>query len=68
METKFNVPSITCSICSNRIKSELSEMDGIESVNVDLKTQTVSVSYDPSQYQPKDIRGKIAGMGYEVLQ
>ena len=68
METTFTVPSITCSICSNRIKSELGGMDGIDGIDVDLKTQTVKVSYNPAQQQPRDIRGKIAEMGYEVLQ
>ena len=68
METTFTVPSITCSICSNRIKTELGGMPGIENIDVDLKSQTVKVSYNPAQNQPRDIRGKIAAMGYEVLQ
>ncbi|MEN6315063.1 MAG: heavy metal-associated domain-containing protein [Clostridiaceae bacterium] len=68
METTFTVPSISCSICSNRIKTELGGMEGIEGIDVDLKAQTVKVAYDPAQHQPKDIRGKIAEMGYEVLQ
>lgn len=68
METTFTVPSITCSICSNRIKSELGAMAGINGIDVDLKSQTVKVSYNPSQYQPRDIRSKIADMGYEVMQ
>jgi len=68
METTFTVPSISCSICSNRIKTELGAMKGIENIDVDLKTQTVKVAYDPAQHEPKEIRSKIAGMGYEVLQ
>jgi copper chaperone CopZ len=68
METTFTVPSITCSICSNRIKSELGTMAGIEGIDIDLKSQTVKVSYNQAQYQPRDIRSKIADMGYEVLQ
>lgn len=68
METSFTVPSITCSICSNRIKTELGGITGIEGIDVDLKTQTVKVSYNPTQQQPRDIRGKIAEMGYEVFQ
>lgn len=68
MEATFTVPSISCSICSNRIKNELSGMDGIEGVDVDLKSQAVKVSYNPDLQQPGDIRSRIAGMGYEVLQ
>lgn len=68
METTFTVPSITCSVCSGKIKSELSAMAGVESIDVDLKSQAVKVSYNPAQQQPRDIRGKIAELGYEVLQ
>jgi len=67
MEATFTVPSISCSICSSRIKRELGGLDGIENVNVDLKTQSVKVSYDPDLQQPGDIRKRIAEMGYEVM-
>jgi copper chaperone CopZ len=43
-------------------------MRGIDGVDVDLKSQTIKVTYDPALQQPRDIKGKIAGMGYEVLQ
>jgi copper chaperone CopZ len=68
METVFTVPSITCSICSNRIKNELGKLDGIEGIDMDLKAQTVKVSYNPARFEPRDIRSRIAGMGYEVQQ
>lgn len=69
METAaFNVPSISCSICSNKIQGELRSMNGIEDVNVDLKTQTVNVSFNPEELKTQDIGGKIASMGYEVIQ
>ena len=60
METIFSVPSITCSVCSGRIKNELGRMDGISGIDIDLKSQAVKVSYDPEQCSPRDIRGKIA--------
>lgn len=68
MEATFTVPSITCSICSGRIKNELGGMEGIEGVDVDLKAQSVKVSYDPELRKPGDISKKIAEMGYEVMQ
>ena len=68
METVFNVPSISCSICANRIKIGLGGMEGIESVDVNLKEQTVKVSYNPDIRQPHDIMSKIAEMGYEIVQ
>ena len=68
MDTTFTVPSITCSICSNRIQNELKSMNGIESINVDLKTQIVKVAYNQTEVNPQDIRKKVASMGYEVIQ
>ncbi len=68
MEATFTVPSITCSICSGRIKSELSGMEGIKDVDVDLKAQSVIVSFDPDLRKPGDISKKIAELGYEVMQ
>ncbi len=68
MEATFTVPSITCSICSGRIKDQLSGMEGIRSVDVDLKAQSVKVSFDPELHSPGDISRKIAEMGYEVIQ
>ena len=66
--TSFNVPSITCSVCSNKIQGGLKDLDGINNVSVDLKTKFVSVDYNPSQIQPIDIRKKVSTLGYEVMQ
>ncbi|MGI6668202.1 MAG: heavy-metal-associated domain-containing protein [Acetivibrionales bacterium] len=68
METVFNVPSISCSICANRIRSGLGGMEGIESVDINLKEQTVKVLYNPDIRQPGDIQSKIEEMGYEIVQ
>ena len=66
--TAFNVPSISCNVCSNKIQDGLKNLDGINNVNVDLKTKVVNVDYNPSKIQPLDIRKKVSDLGYEVLQ
>ena len=66
--TSFNIPSLSCSVCSNKIQSELRVLDGVEQVNVDMKTQSVNISYNPAEVQPQDISKKISSMGYEVLK
>jgi len=68
MQTTFNVPSISCSICSNKIQEGIKSLNGINSVTVDLKTQSVSVDYNPSDIQPQEIRRKVSSMGYELVQ
>jgi copper chaperone CopZ len=68
MEEVFTVPSITCSVCSSRISSELGRLQGVTGVDIDLKTQSVKVSYDPDMQRPEDFRKKIAELGYEVME
>lgn len=67
MEVTFTVPSISCSICSGRIKNELGSLEGIGGVDVDLKSQSVKIMYDPELRQPGEIKNTITGMGYEVI-
>jgi copper chaperone len=66
--TTFNVPSITCNVCSGKISEGLKALRGINDVNVDLKTKTVNVNYDPNEVQPQDIRKRVSSLGYEVTQ
>mgnify|MGYP005833599389 CR=1 FL=1 len=66
--TSFSVPSITCSVCSNKIQEGLKNLNGIDDVSVDLKTKMVNVNFDPNSIQPQDIRKKVSAMGFEVTQ
>ncbi|RCX16078.1 copper chaperone CopZ [Anaerobacterium chartisolvens] len=66
--TTFNVPSITCSICSNKIQQSLKGVKGVNTVSVDLKTKTVNVDYEPHDINPEEIRKNVSSIGYEVIQ
>ncbi|MDF2523241.1 MAG: heavy metal transporter [Clostridiales bacterium] len=66
--TSFNVPSISCSVCSNKIQEGLKSMSGIEDVSVDLKSKMVNVNYDPVSIEPQEIRKKVTSLGFEVIQ
>lgn len=47
METKiFQVPNIGCGGCVRTIKTELSELTGVQTVDATIDTKTVTVSYD----------------------
>jgi len=68
METvSFNVPSITCSNCSNKIQDTLSSLQGVNNVAIDLKTQSVQVEYNPDRINPQELKKEITSMGYEVV-
>jgi len=68
METmSINVPSASCSICSEKIKKEIGALNGVNDVTVDLKTQNVNVVYDSATISPEKITGTIISMGYEIV-
>lgn len=47
METKtFKVPNIGCDGCVNAIKGELSDLEGIQSVDATVDTKLVTVNFE----------------------
>ncbi len=64
METKeMKVPNISCGHCVMTIKNELSEIQGVKSVQGDENTKQVTVDYEA----PADldqIRGKLKEINY----
>jgi Cu+-exporting ATPase len=66
--TSFNIPSISCSACSNKIQEAVRSLEGVENLSVDMKAQTVKVNYNPANINPQEIKNKISSMGYEVIQ
>lgn len=63
----LNVPNVSCSICSGKIKDKLSSMDGIEYVAIDMKKQIVNVEYQSDTLTQNDISNTISSMGYEII-
>lgn len=66
--TSFNVPSITCSVCANKIRTGLGQMQGIGNISMDLKSQQVTVDFDETKVKQSDITGKVSSLGYELIQ
>lgn len=64
---RFNIPSISCSACSNKIRQSIGEMEGVENISVDLKSQEVQVNYDPEGTDPQSIKNRIAALGFDVI-
>ncbi len=68
METKtFKAPAIHCGHCTMTIQRELSEMDGVKSVNADQGTKVVTVSWDPPATWDK-IKFLMSEIGYPVAE
>ena len=43
---KFNIPNITCNHCVHTIKMEVSDLEGVSSVEADAETKNTSVTFE----------------------
>lgn len=62
--TTYSVPAIHCAHCAMSIREEVSEVDGVEDVGVDLDAKLVTVS--GTAIDDAAVRAAIAEAGYEV--
>lgn len=60
----YNVPKIHCAHCGASIKEEVSEVTGVESVDVDVDTKVVTISGEA--LDDKALRSAIEEAGYEA--
>lgn len=62
-ELVYTVPRMSCSSCRALVTEELEELDGVETVEVDLETKRVTVR--GSQLDDGEIRSTLTEVGYE---
>jgi len=59
----YKVPAIHCNHCTHTIKMELSEINGVESVYVDVIKKEIAVTFEPPASQQK-IRDLLIEINY----
>jgi len=64
MELTYTVPGMSCDHCRAAVSGEVSKVDGVESVDVDLETKHVVVR--GSDISDDAVRAAIDEAGYEV--
>jgi len=62
----YSVPGVSCAHCQAAITDEVSELPGIESVEVDHETKTVTGTGDPLDAEA--IVAAIDDAGYDVTR
>lgn len=60
----YSVPGVSCAHCKQAIETEVSQVDGVESVAVDLDAKTVTVVGET--LDERMVLDAIAEAGYEV--
>jgi copper chaperone len=62
----INVKGMSCGHCVNAVETALKELQGVESVNVNLNGNKVSVSYDEQAVSLDKVKEAIEEAGYDV--
>lgn len=64
MNKKFNVVGMTCSACSASVEKAVKKLEGINSVNVNLLTNSMIVDYDEEISNENKIIEAVTSAGY----
>lgn len=62
----IEIEGMTCMSCVNKIQGTMKEVEGIESIDVNLTKKLGTVKYKPDLISDNEIANKIADMGYQV--
>lgn len=66
IEREFTVEGMHCTACVGLVSDEVSELDGVERVAVDLEGGRASVYFDPSRVDEARIVAAIREAGYQA--
>ena len=64
----LNVQGMSCQHCVHTVKSSVSALAGVDSVEVSLEKKLVTVGFDPGKTSLQSIRTAIEDQGYSVVQ
>ena len=64
MKKKFSVSGMSCSACSSGIERTIKKLDGVESVEVSLMGECMSVEFNKEKITEADIIQAVINLGY----
>ena len=65
---RFDVTGMTCAACSAAVERSVKKIAGVESVNVNLLTNSMNVEYDKEQVSDSEIIKAVTDAGTELFQ
>ena len=66
MKGTINICGMTCGHCQKRVSDAISNVKGIEAVNVSLEDENATITYDDSLMNLNEIKQAVENAGYEV--
>ncbi|MGX7106027.1 heavy metal translocating P-type ATPase [Globicatella sanguinis] len=68
MENKsFAIEGMTCASCAQTIEKAVGKLSGVDKVSVNLATEKMQVSYNPSVISVSDVTGAVSNSGYAAV-
>ena len=67
-EITLSVPDVSCEHCVKTVNGALDALPGVDSVNVDVTSKTVSLRYEPNQVTLERIEETLDEAGYTVAK
>ncbi|AXA36631.1 MAG: heavy metal translocating P-type ATPase [Candidatus Sumerlaea chitinivorans] len=64
----WRVDGIHCASCVRRIERGVGELEGVESVQVNLATREVGICFQPGKVAREVLKQRIRDLGYEVVE
>jgi copper chaperone CopZ len=64
-KSTYTVTGMTCGHCASSVTEEISELDGVRGVDVDVATGRVTVTSDRPLAED-DVRGAVIEAGYQL--
>lgn len=64
MQKNFSITGMTCSACSARVQKSVEKLDGVESANVNLLKNSMTVVFDENALSTDDIVSAVVSAGY----
>ncbi len=64
----LNVQGMSCQHCVHAVKTSVSALAGVDSVDVSLEKNLVTVGFDPGQTSLQSIEAAIEDQGYSVVR
>ncbi|ENQ3107441.1 copper chaperone CopZ [Bacillus cereus] len=66
MTITLNVQGMTCNHCKMAVTNALTELEGVQNVEVQLQEGTVNVEYDEAKVDVEKMKETIEDQGYDV--
>jgi copper ion binding protein len=68
IKTEIKISGMSCEHCVARVEKSLENLEGVEEVQVDIKTEKATVKYDPEKLKIAELDAAVEKAGYNVVK